>query len=276
MGGTLRPRRIIWKRRLRQWEHRCPVDLLHPYLRRPTLALHWGWGSWMRRLWLCITCIACAPKVAVQLPASPVIPVQTATFAVVAANRECRPVADALVDELNEMDGIVVDPRSPVRLTVLRCGQPQLPVTVDIRIDGTREERRVTVEGAAHALVSVSVDGVVQGHLLGASRRSAGQDSPGNRPLQLFRTVESELVEGVAIDLAEQIRPIPIWIERPVYARAPAGTPRELYNLAVEAEQLGRLAEARRLAQSAHDRAPNERFSAYLIELDRRIAADPP
>src|SRR5678815_4160889 len=107
----------------------------------------------------------CARRVEVALPAMPAVTLTTSEVAVVATGRECRPVADALVRALTDLEGMRVDPGAPVRLEVRECAHPIEPM-VQVEINGDERRRRVTVEGRAHALVVVRIDGLENAHLI--------------------------------------------------------------------------------------------------------------
>lgn len=229
-----------------------------------------------RIVWITFALLgACAPKVQVAVPAMPAIDLDTSRVAVVAGSHECRAVADALVAELNQTPGITVDPRAHVRLEVIECDQPLFPVEVDVEIESGVDRRRLSVEGSAHALVAVRRDGAAEAHLIGATRRELRGAWGENNPVALSKAVEHELVDAVAADLADQLRPVPLIVERRVYANPTPGTPQETFNLAVKAESEGRLHEAHRLAALANDARPSPRTEAYLAALDALIARYP-
>lgn len=230
----------------------------------------------MARAWLSLLAlVACAPKVQVPVPAMPAVSLDATRVAVVSSGRDCTAIADALVAELHHTPGLVVDPRAAVRLEVTECARPLLPVQVVVEIGGDVDRRRLSVEGSAHALVVVRKDGHAEAHLIGASR-TTGRGEWGERNASaLSRDVQQALTDAVARDLAEQIRPVPRLVERRLYANPAAGTPQELFNLAVAAEMSGQLGEARRLAALSQAERPNPRVEAYLDEIDARLSRYP-
>lgn len=201
------------------------------------------------------------------MPAAPAITLAADRVAVIAASRECRPIADALVDTLHTVPGLVVDPRADVRLEVSECEMPRQEVHVDIEIADSVDRRRLSVDGAAHALVAVRVGNTTEAHLIGATRTVAHGSWNDAHVLGLSRTVERTLTDGVAADLAEQIRPLPRFVERRLYANPAPGTGQDTYNLAVRAEAAGEILEAHRLAVLAQAQYPSERTTAYADEL---------
>jgi hypothetical protein len=209
----------------------------------------------------------CVHTVQVAMPPAPAVTIDASAVAVVAADRSCHGIADALVAELNRLEGVSVDPRAEIRLEVTGCDLALHPV-VDIEITPKVDRRRITVQGWGHAVLTVKVGGETQAHLIGASHQGLdgawGEiDLPG-----LSRAMERDLVETVAVDLAEQLRPLPRLVDRRVYGRAGRGSPRSLHNLAVAAEARGELVEARRLARLSYEELPSARSAAYLDELD--------
>lgn len=213
----------------------------------------------------------CARTVQVELPALPAVSLDSSRVAVVAVERDCREIADALVQQLNVL-GFQVDPGAAVRLEVSSCERPLQPVQVDVEIEQDVDRRRLSIEGRAHAVVAVQVDGHPQAWLIGASSQIARGNWNDPDPIGLSRMVQRSLVDGVASDLADQLRPLPRLVDRRVYARAPDGTAHALHNRAVDAEARGELQEAFRLAQLAHDENPSARARAYVEELELRIA----
>ena len=215
----------------------------------------------------------CAKTVQVELPALPAVSLDSSRVAVVAVERDCREVADALVEQLNGLE-FDVDPGASVRLEVSSCDSALQPVQVDVQIEEDVDRRRLSVEGRAHAVVAVNVEGEAQAWLIGASSQIARSNWNEADAAGLSRTVSRELVDGVAADLAEQVRPIPRLVDRRVYTRAPEGTARALTNRAVDAELRGELREAHRLAELAWQENPSPRSRAYLLELEQRLSRD--
>jgi hypothetical protein len=214
----------------------------------------------------------CVHKVRVEVPAAPAVALrwEGPKIAVVAQDRDCRDVADALVEELNAVDGLEVDPRADVRLRVLRCGRSQA-VNIDIRVEGDQDRRRVLMEGRAHALVAVYAEGEPQAHLVGSARHFDNGAWGDIDVLGRRRSMDRTLTSILARDLATQVSPMPRVAERRVHPRAPEGTARRFYHDAVLAELSGDLFEAHRLAMKAWQERPTERTAAYLRELETRL-----
>lgn len=211
----------------------------------------------------------CAHRVEVTLPAAPAIHLDSDSVAVIAGERACRDLADGLVEQLNALDGMEVDPRSDVRLHVLQC-RTHFDPRVDITVSSDEEWRgRVTVVGRGHAVLAVEAGGEVQAHLIGSAQRFANGEAEGGQVVTLRRRVSRALVQGVAADLAEQVRPMPRVVERRVFPNAPSDSARGHLDRAVRAELAGDLDEARRQAAMAHELRPTSWSAAYVAELDR-------
>ena len=212
----------------------------------------------------------CAKRVKVAHVAAPVVPVDTSAVAVVAAERACQDTAKALIDALGERPGVTVRPHAPVRLYVTGC-ETLLRPSVDLahHEDGDQLDtsRRIRLEGRGVALVALVVDQEVQAHLLGSSRAYQGSDAKDSVPA-MRRAVARDLVDSVADDLAEQLRPMPRLAARRVYPRADVASARGLHSRAVEAERNGDYVAARRLALQAWRADPSPRSLTYLRELD--------
>lgn len=206
-----------------------------------------------------------APAPAVSLPSS--------TVAVVAQDRECRPIADAIIDELGSKASIAVDPRAQTRLLVFGCGLDigwTLRQEVDATGDRTRSIDRSDLTGRGHAVVAITTPEGTLAHLVGSSRDGVFGAWGVSDMFRSQRTMRRSLVDGLALDLVDQLNPLPQQLARRVYPNAVEGSPRELHNLAVLAEQRGDLPEAVRLARAALDERPTERSARYLRELERR------
>ncbi|MBW2255731.1 MAG: hypothetical protein JRI25_14170 [Deltaproteobacteria bacterium] len=214
----------------------------------------------------------CAHKVQVEVLAVPAVALrwESPKIAVVVQDRDCRDVADALVEELNAVEGLEVDPRADVRLRILRCGRSH-SADIDIRVEGEQDRRRVLMEGRAHALLAVYVDGEPQAHLIGSARHFDDSAWGDINMLGRRRSMDRALTQILAQDLATQVSPMPRIAERRVHPRAPEGTARRFYHDAVLAELSGDLFEAHRLAMKAWQERPTARTAAYLSELEARL-----
>lgn len=213
----------------------------------------------------------CSRRVEVSLPATPAVEIRTDRVAVVSGERACRDVADQLVEQLNDLDGIAVDPRADVRLVVRSCESTFEP-KVDITVPGNDDEAwasRVSVAGRAVAVLQVEAHGQVQVHLIGTGVHESAGELRAGQVVRLRRRVARDLAVAVAVDLTEQVRPIPRIVQRRVYPNAPASTARGQRRLAVEAELAGDLHAATRHARMSHQLKPSAESAEYLQELER-------
>ena len=220
--------------------------------------------------------VACAPKVQVPIAAHPAVDLPAASVAVVAADRACQPIADALVDRLWSA-GFEVDPRSRSRAEVALCGDDaQVAVEQSARADDPGEvHRRTAVIARAHALVVIRVDGAVRAHVVGTGRHRAASPWDARKPIgSLSRAGRREAREQVATDVAEQLTPNNSLVGRRVWPRAPEGSAKGLATRAILAEQRGDLATAVDYARAAYMERPSARAAAYLAEVRRRSDAN--
>ncbi len=220
--------------------------------------------------------VGCAHRtVSVEVAPAPAVALDTRTVAVVAQDRECRATADALIQSLDQMASIQVDPRAEVRLLVFGCGLDigwTLRQEVDATGDRTQSIQKADLTGRGHAVVAVTTPAGTQAHLVGSSR-DGHLGSWGVR--EMFRTqraIRQSLTRNLADDLASQLNPLPQQLARRVYPNASEGSARDFHNLAVQAEQRGDLDEALRLARAALEERPTERTATYLHALERRIS----
>lgn len=221
----------------------------------------------------------CAHRtVRVDVPPAPAVSLATSRVAVVAQDRECRPVADALIDALHERASFEVDPRSDVRLLVFGCG---LDVGYVLReeVDATGERaesiRKVDLTGRGRAVLAVTAAGDTMAHLVGSSRDGQLGGWGKRHVFRTRRTLERSLSDAVAADLASQLNPLPQQLARRIYPHAAPGSARELHTRAVQAEQRGDLDAATRLARAAAALRPTDRAEAYVASLERRPPPPP-
>ena len=237
-------------------------------------------GRTMRKIFVgsvIIIATSCASKVQVELRALPAVKLDTTTVAVVAADRSCRPIADRLVQRLNEVDGLRVDPNSQVRLNVNSCGESyetHVFVNQEVAPGGQvrSDRRRAVVEGRGHAVVTVQIGDDVQAHIIGSGDRvsfGTWHDRELHDTLEMRQIVQRKIGESVADDLAEQLSPVSTIVARRVYPNAPMGSARHLHTLAVQAEQSGDIERAREFAQAAQAANPTIRERLYVEQLDR-------
>jgi hypothetical protein len=222
--------------------------------------------------------VGCAARtIALEVPAAPAVALNTQTVAVVAQDRACRPVADALIDEITHHSDFTVNPHSDVRLVVFGCGVDvgwTLHQEVDASTENTQTNQSADLVGRGHAAIAVSAAGQPLAHLVGSAR----DRHLGTGVTEMFRTrraMQQRLTLSLADDLVVQLNPLPIQLERRVYPNAGDGSARQLHSLAVLAEQRGHLDEAHRLASDAMDERPSNRAASYLVSLERRLRIQP-
>ena len=236
--------------------------------------------------WLvAVASVGCAHTVHVEHAPAAALAVPVERVAVVARDRECRPVADALITELRERDlvgtlsgaRITVDPRAAMRIDLVACGEAYQATLVQRAGGGSAEQTRSTVDGRGHAVAVIRTGENVHAHLIGAGREGrVGGWAAGDSLPALNAAVHRALATAVARDLADQIAPVPTLVERRVWPNAADGTARRFHSLAVNAERDGDLQAAYDLARAAYRERPSERQAAYIAELARlRAQGDP-
>ena len=225
------------------------------------------------------TLSGCAHRtVRLEVAPAPAVSLAASTVAVVAQDRECRPIADAIIDQLGRKASIAVDPRVQTRLLVFGCGLDigwTLRQEVDATGDRTESIQKSDLTGRGHAVLAVTTEHGTLAHLVGSSRDGQVGSWGVSDMFRSRRAMYGELTEGVARDLVDQLNPLPQQLARRVYPNAGEGTARELHNMAVRAEQRGDLPEAVRLARAAMAERPTERGAHYLRELERRVSPPP-
>lgn len=201
----------------------------------------------------------CASRVKMEVPAAPTVRTEARSIAVVADNRMCREIADALAEQLRGAN-LDVRPDADARLTVFACNQSWL--TED-----------ASLEGRAQAVASLRANGFVQAQLLGvASHGQPADEVEQEGTIRYKRRVQRSLQQRVARDLAEQVAPVPLPVRRRVYTNSPVGSARSYHNLAVTAEREGRLLDALWWAERAHEIQPSKLRARYVEELSRRVS----
>jgi hypothetical protein len=230
----------------------------------------------MRLAWTALLLVGCAHTVNVSVPPAPALTGLPERVAVVVGPGECHDVATSLVASLRDDQAFVLDPTAPLQLEVLDCDASMRPPTVEVVLSETQDQRRVQIEGRAHAIIGVRVGGSVAAHLIGAAHRTVAGGWGQTNVRALSRGVARDLNQGVADDIAAQLRPIPRVVARRVYPNAPEDSPRGWLNQAVAAERAGDLDEAVRLVALAQERRPTAQLAAYRAELERRRTLRPP
>ncbi|MEZ4241339.1 MAG: hypothetical protein R3F59_35315 [Myxococcota bacterium] len=210
-----------------------------------------------------------------EVPPAPAVAIADDRVAVVAGERACQATADALALELPRSSYLVVDPRAPVRVELLGCGDDMV-WTLEQEAGPEGARRRTRVEARAHAVVQVSDEERVLASLIGAGRQDAATAWQQPTPFLRFRRqARNQAHADLARDIVRQLNPLPTLVQRRVWPNAPAGTSRELVTLAVRAEEQGDLGLALQLAEAAWLRDPSPRTAGYVQELQRRRVADP-
>jgi hypothetical protein len=229
---------------------------------------------------LSVASTGCRSSVRLELPASPAIALSSDTVAIVAQDRACQPVANAVALELTRSSYLLVDPRSSLRIELFGCGDDEA-LTMEQASESLEGEEgavrtRIRIETRAHAAVSVSEHGSLLAHLIAAGEDEGASGWSNSLPLvQVRQQARRRVREDLARDVVRQLNPLPTLVSRRVYPNAPAGTARELTTLAVMAEQGGDLDRALDLAQAAWLRDPNPRTAGYIEELERRLSEAP-
>jgi hypothetical protein len=221
----------------------------------------------------------CRSAVRLELPASPAIALSSDTVAIVAQDRACQPVANAVALELTRSSYLLVDPRSSLRIELFGCGDDEaltmehLSVSSQAASEGSDVRTRIRIDTRAHAAVSVSEHGRLLAHLIAAGEDEGASGWSKSLPLmQVRQQARKRVREDLARDVVRQLNPLPTLVSRRVYPNAPAGTARELTTLAVLAERDGDLHRALDLAEAAWIRDPNPRTAGYIEELERRLS----
>jgi hypothetical protein len=223
--------------------------------------------------------VACARHVEWQVQPVPSYALPSLDITVVAGDRECKRVADALAYALGSRPGVLVRPDAPQRLEVRDCDE-RLHTTVEI--DGVypglgygnetyREQRRFTVRGLARAELKIGRDVTLLGS---ADRRMRGPwITDGDLDIPATLTFREDLRRDVALDLADQLAPLPSTIRRTLYVDPEPGTARELHNAAVDAEREGQLDRALELARQAYAADPSPSAMRYIEALQSHAAS---
>jgi hypothetical protein len=215
---------------------------------------------------------ACGPKVAVQVAGNPAVALPDLAVAVVAQDRACQPLADALVEALWAAK-VPVNPRATTRVEVAVCGDDlQFDVEQHVHADAPGSvERRTQATARAHGLVIVSEGSVLQAHLIGIGRHQTAHSAERTGPIgAIGRTARLSAIQDAAQDLSEQLSPSPVTVDRRVWPNAPEASHRGLTTQAVWAEQRGDMGVALSFASQAYDRRPNDRGARYVADLERR------
>ncbi len=203
--------------------------------------------------WFLFASVGCASTVRVDVPATPVVPVEARAMAVVTDHHACDPIADRLADQLRTAD-IDVRPDASARITVFACNLGWS-----------------STEARSHALAALTQDGALLAQLLGAAARPLPSRLSSTESVRHRKRLERDLHHRVAQDLAEQVLPVPLRVTRKIYTNTPVGSARSFHNLAVAAEREGKLEDALWWAERAQEVRPSKLRARYVEELSRRL-----
>ncbi len=220
--------------------------------------------------------VGCAHRVAWQIQPAPGLALPSLKLAVIAEDRGCKEVADALVATLRARPGVDVDPAAPVQLRVGGCDYEVLS-TLDMAItemattasgmSQALEHRRYLIDGWATASMTiVSADLPPHKVEVGAERHDLTPWSL-DAKLPVSGRLDGPLSRDLAWGLADTIAPLPETLRRRLYADPEPGTARALHNRAVEAEREGKLDLALQLAREAYAADPSAAALSLIEEL---------
>jgi hypothetical protein len=219
---------------------------------------------------------ACGKQVSWEVQPTPAYQLPSMEVSVVAGDRACKRVADELASTLSARPGVRVRPDAPIRLQLDNCADDvDTTVEMEANVLGLRyttavvEQRRYEMRGWAHADLVVTSAGQPGVRLVGGAERResspwvSGTDLEIPRQLSLREAVRRDL----ALDLADQLAPLPATIRRTLYRDPEPGTAREFHNAAVDAERAGDLSRALKLAREAYAANPTAASMRYVAAL---------
>jgi len=224
--------------------------------------------------------LACATaRIAWEVTSDPHVEVDTTRIAIAAEDRDCRDVADQLIDTLGARPGVRIDPAASTSLLITNCEVQSRPIVEVMHHGGAvdqwstdfDERRRVVVEGQGTATVIIYSNGVQLSSL--EVQALANESSPWSEegvPSARFYAVDQQIVLGLATEVADALVPLPIDLERRIYKDPEPGTARELHNQAVAAEAVGDIAGALELASEAYAANPTPHGARYIEALEAR------
>ncbi len=198
-------------------------------------------------------------------------------LSIVADDRRCRPIADALTQELQRRRDVRVAPNSRVRLALSRC-DVEVSTEVDIAqlfpgmgsgLTGGTEHREELIRSVGSVALTVEVDGRPQ-TTLGAKSHRVRRVQDGQRALGRL-SLSDGVSRDLASQLAQQVVPEPEVVRRRFYRDPEPGSARALHNQAVDAERTGDLKRALELARKAAGASPTRVHQEYLSELEARV-----
>ena len=220
--------------------------------------------------------LACAPKTSWQVQPAAQVDVPLAAVAVVAEDRACGDVSDALIEALEARPGVRVEPNGATRLVVTGC-EELVKTTVEVDLDqavslgqgAAAEKRRVIVDGSSEVTVQVHHGTAAPVALSASAHRvltTPWSESNVSMPPRAA-AVPRQLDRDLALDIADQVSPLPETLRRRIYRDPEPGTARALHNAAVDAEKTGDFETALSLAEEAWAADPNPRAAQYLQDL---------
>jgi hypothetical protein len=234
-------------------------------------------------MWVLLLAVGCARQVSWEIQPLPSYALPSFDVSVVAGDRGCKRVADALAETLSSRPGVRVRPDAPVRLTVRECdGEIDTNVELESTIPGlvydtrVREDRqRYSMRGWANAVLEVrNGEGPTARLAGGAERRIRGQwVQQGELEIPRALSLQESVRRDLATDLADQVAPLPETLRRTLYRDPEPGTAKKLHNEAVAAEQAGDLNEALRIANQAYAANPTQDAMIYIEALQEHAQA---
>lgn len=207
----------------------------------------------------------------------PAYPRPTTRVAVVAMERACRPLANALLKELDSRPGVEVSPEAEQRIFVKKCDdRVMIAVDVDVTYPGIDygsevyfERRRYVLHGWARGEMEVQAPSVEPLSFSVEVERDMRSSWVSSRDLDIPASPEmqSRLSQDLAVRLSDKLAPLPETIRRTVFPDPEPGTARQLHNEAVAAERAGNLDDALAHAKAAYGADPSPAAMDYIERL---------
>jgi hypothetical protein len=222
--------------------------------------------------------LGCAKQVTWQVQPAPSYTLPSLEVSVVAGDRACKRVADELAATLSARPGVRVHPGAGVRLELAQC-EDDVDTTVELESTHpgltynpmvSTERKRVTMRGWASAVMSITSPGSPPVRLPGGAERRERSPWLEDTGFQLPRAalaLQDAVRRDLALDLADQLAPLPATIRRTLYRDPEPGTARQLHNQAVDAERGGDLDGALKLARQAYAAHPTADAMRYIEAL---------
>jgi len=206
------------------------------------------------------------------------VDVSGAAMAIVADDRRCQGIADALAREIHRREGVRVSPDASVRLALSNC---EVEVRTEVEINqlypglgggltGGSEEREEFIRAVGSVALTVEVDGRPQATLGAKSHRVRRLQERGRLHGRL--SVTDGVARDLAQDLAQQVAPEPEVVRRRFFRDPEPGSANALHNLAVDAERVGDISRSLELARRAAGASPTRANQAYVAALEARLS----